>query len=150
MDCLSQLGKLSDSHEDTGLGGKLLRFGRYHCFTPFVSSVVSLTLLLDFGDSLLHLYDYNNIASISSVVLSMITAFLYPYFSKHQGVGLPIPQSFLNSSPSFIASVFFSYVVTLIWTLSEGGPAMGLPFLLMLFFTTIVKAAADGAFDTDT
>ena len=144
-------GKLSDNHEDTGIGRKLLRFGLYHCFTPFVSAVIAVTQLLDFGEALLHLYDYNTLASISSIALALITAFGYPYFSKHKDVGLPLFQSFLNSSPSFVASVFFSYVTTLIWTLSAEGPSMELPpFLLMLFFTTIIKAATDGAFDTDT
>ena len=143
--------KLSESHESTKFGDKIRRFGQYHCFKPFVASVFSLTCLLDFGDSLLHLYDYNHVAGISSVVLSLTTAFLYPYFSKHQDVGLPIAQSFLNSAPTFVASASFSSMVTLIWTLSAEGPVMGIaPFLLMLFFTTIIKAAADGAFDTDT
>ena len=41
-----------------------------------------------------------------------------------------------------------SYGLALIWIKADGEASFGIPaVLLMLFFTTIVKAATDGAFD---
>ena len=122
----------------------------HHGLSPFVAAVVSLTLLLDFGGDLLNLYKENWIASMLSIVAALAFAFGYPYVAKHREMGLPFKNSVKNIVPSFAASVVMSYALAVIWTTASGDATFGVPaVLLMLFFTTIVKAATDGAFDTD-
>lgn len=134
----------------TSFGGTIVRFALNHGLSSFVAAVVSLTLLLDFGGSLLNLYSDNIVASLVSVVAALAFAFGYPYAAKHRGMGVSLKDSIQNIVPSFIVSVVMSYGLTLIWTIADGEASFGLPaVLLMLFFTTIVKAATDGAFDAD-
>ena len=134
----------------TSFGGTILRFALNHGLSSFVAAVVSLTLLLDFGGSLLNLYSDNIVASLVSLVAALAFAFGYPYASKHRGMGVSVKDSVQNILPSFIVSAVMSYGLALIWTMADGDASFGLPaVLLMLFFTTIVKAATDGAFEKD-
>ena len=121
-----------------------------HGLGPFVAAVVSLTLLLDFGGNLLNLYTGNHVASLMSVVAALAFAFGYPYVAKHREMGVSFQDSVKNIVPSFAVSVVMSFATARIWTMADVEAAFGIPaILLMLFFTTIVKAATDGAFDTD-
>ena len=134
----------------TTVGGTILGFAMNHGLSAFVAAVVSLTLLLDFGGSLLNLYADNIVASLVSVVAALAFAFGYPYVAKHREMGVSVKDSIQNIVPSFAVSVVMSYVLTLMWTMADSEADFGMPaVLLMLFFTTIVKAATDGAFDTD-
>ena len=99
---------------------------------------------------MLNLYEGNVVASVMSVAASFAFAFGYPYASKHREMGVSVKDSVQNIVPSFIVSGVMSYGLALIWTMADGEASFGIPaVLLMLFFTTIVKAATDGAFDTD-
>ena len=147
---LHGLAKKFTKGQVTSFGGILLGFMLNHGLSSFVAAVVSLTLLLDFGGSLLNLYSGNIVSSLVSVVAALAFAFGYPYASKHREMGVSVKDSVLNILPSFGVSVVMSYGLALIWTRADGEADFGIPaILLMLFFTTIVKAATDGAFDTD-
>ncbi len=132
-------------------GGGILRFAMNHGFTPFIAAVISLTQLLDFGGSLLQIYkDFPLSANVISAVASLAFAFGYPFLAKHREMGMRFVQSFGNILPSFLMSFVMSFALAGIWAEADGDADFGLPtILLMLFFTTIVKAGIDGAFDTD-
>ena len=141
--------KFSKGPEST-FGATIFGFAMNHGLSSFVAAVVSLTFLLDFGGSLLNLYSDNIIAPLVSVGAALAFAFGYPYASKHREMGVSVKDSVQNILPSFIVSCIMSYGLALIWTMADDGATFGLPaVLLMLFFTTIVKAATGGAFDTD-
>ena len=135
--------------ERIDIGERIIRGTLNHCLNPFVAAIVALTFLLDFGDSLLHLYDYNHTAAVATIFFSVGFAFLHPFFIKHKELGVPFWRSVLNNFPSFVCSMVFSGILTSIWSLAKEGPTFGMKsFLLMLFFTTIIKAATEGAFRT--
>ena len=116
---------------------------------PFVSSVVSLTLLLDFGSNLIKVPETFGWVTPFTGVLSMAIFFGYPWFSKHIKIGMSFPISLQNLLPSFTTSVICSGFCTWIWMLSEGGPTEWTHAgVLLFFFTTIVVSATKGAFDT--
>ena len=141
--------KFTKAHVST-FGGTIVEFAMNHGLSSFVAAVVSLTLLLDFGGSLLNLCADNIVASFVSVAAALAFAFGYPYAAKHREMGVPIKDSVQNIFPSFGLSAVMSYGLASIWTMADSEAAFGIPAVfLMLFFTTIVKAATDGAFDTD-
>ena len=148
---LHELANNYSRGETLSTGGNLLRFAMNHGFTPFIAAVLSLTQLLDFGGSLLQIYkDFPLSANVISAVASLAFAFGYPFLARHREMGLRFMQSFGNIWPSFVMSFVMSVVLAGIWAEADGEADFGLAtILLMLFFTTIVKAGIDGAFDTD-